>query len=75
MRAAAGIIEWGRSMGRFAGHLMQVRHNMYLTGAQQVIFCMLQSPGRYVFGEGATVSWRLVPTTGEIDYAGSCTRQ
>ena len=39
-------------MGRFAGHMMQVRHNMYLTGAQQVIFCMLQSPGRYVFGEG-----------------------
>ena len=39
-------------MGRLASQLMRVRHDMYLTGAQQVIFCVLQKPGRYIFGKG-----------------------
>ena len=39
-------------MGRLASQLMRVRRDMYLTGAQQVIFCVLQKPGGYIFGKG-----------------------
>lgn len=39
-------------MGRFASHLMRVWHDVHITGAQQVIFCVLQKPESYMFGKG-----------------------
>ena len=35
MRTTAGFIGWGKWMGHFASHLMQVQHVMYLTGVHR----------------------------------------